>query len=327
MIALARSIAAVAAGLAFSAIPIAQAFAQEYPNKTVKVIVPMSAGGAVDTLARLVTHHLSAGLGTTVIVDNKPGANGIIGSDVVAKAPPDGYTLLMPDLGTLTVGAAVTPNMPFDSVKDFAPVTMLVYAPYGYAVNPKLPITTMRELIAYAKANPGKLNFATLGTGSASHLAGIDLATRAGVSWTYVPYKGGGQALPDVASGNADVIGISLTSTLPFVKSGRLRLLAVSSRERLPFLPDVPTVAEAGYPGFEAAFWSALLAPKDTPKAVIDKLRAETVRVMSMPEVQQRLADQATIVRLSTPEDVTRFVADENAKYRALVKSANIKIE
>jgi tripartite-type tricarboxylate transporter receptor subunit TctC len=233
----------------------------------------------------------------------------------------------MPDLGTLTVGPAVTPNMPFDAVNDFAPVTMLAYAPYGYAVNPDLPVRSMAELVAYARANPGKLNFATLGTGSSSHLAGVDLATRAGISWTYVPYKGGGQALPDVASGNAHIIGISLTSTLPFVKSGRLRLLAVSSRERLPFLPDVPTVAESGFPGFEAAFWSALLAPKNTPRPVIAKLRAEAARVMSLPEVKERLAEQATIVTLSTPEELTRFLVDENAKYKALVKTNNIKIE
>lgn len=318
-------IAAVAAGLALGA---AATHAQdEYPNKSVKVVVPMSPGGAVDTLARLLTHHLSLGLGKPIIVDNKPGANGIIGSDVVAKSPPDGYTLLMPDLGTLTVGPAVTPNMPFDAVQDFAPVTMLAYAPYGYAVHPGLPVKSMAELIAYAKANPGKLNFATLGIGSASHLAGVDLATRAGINWTYVPYKGGGQALPDVATGNAHVIGISLTSTLPFVKSGRLRLLAVSSRERLPFLPDVPTVAESGFPGFEAAFWSALLAPKDTPKPVIAKLRAETAKVMALPEVKQRLADQATVVTLSTPEELARFLADENAKYKALVKANNIKLE
>ena len=316
----------LAAWLIAAALPVS-AGAQQYPNKPVKVVVPMAAGGAVDTLARLLTTHLGEVLGQTVVVDNKPGANGIIGSDQVAKAPADGYTLLIPDLGTLTIGPATTPNMPFDAVQDFAPVTMLVFAPYGYAVNAGLPINSIPELVAYAKANPGKLNFATLGIGSASHLAGIDFASRAGINWTYVPYKGGGQALPDVVAGNSHVIGISLTSTLPHVRSGKLRLLAVSSRERLSYLPDVPTVAESGFPGFEPAFWSALLAPKGTPKAVIDKLRADTARVMAMPDVTKRLAEQATEVRLSTPEEVTRFVASENAKYKAIVKNAGIKFE
>ena len=321
-----RSIVLVAAALTLGALSLPQALAQEYPDRSVKVVVPMSPGGAVDTLARLLTHHLTAGLGKPVIVENKPGANGIIGSDLVAKSPSDGYTLLMPDLGTLTIGPATTPTMPFDAVNDFAPVTMVAYAPYGVAVHPGLPVNSLQELIAYAKANPGKINYATLGTGSASHLAGIDLAMRAGVNWTYVPYKGGGQALPDVATGNAHVIAISLTSTLPFVKSGRLRLLAVSSKERLSFLPDVPTIHES-YPGFEAAFYSALLAPKGTPKPIVDKLRNETIRVMNMPEVKARLADQATVVMLSTPDELTRFVASENAKYKAIVKAAGVKFD
>ncbi len=307
-----RFFSILAASLLAAAFPVSQAGAQAYPNKPVKVIVPMAAGGAVDTLARLLSIHLGEALGQAIVVDNKPGANGIIGSDMVAKAPADGYTLLMPDLGTLTVGPATTPHMPFDAVQDFAPVTMLVFAPYGYAINADLPVKSIAELVAYAKANPGKLNFATLGPGSASHLAGIDFAMRAGISWTYIPYKGGGQALPDVVAGNSHVIGISLTST---------------SRERLSFLPDVPTIAESGYPGFEAAFWSALLAPKGTPRPVIEKLRAETARVMAMPEITKRLAEQATEVRLSTPEELTRFVASENAKYKAIVKSAGIKFE
>ena len=319
--------ATVAAWLIAAALPVSQAGAQAYPDKPVKVIVPMAAGGAVDTLARLLAIHLGEALGQAVVVDNRAGANGIIGSDAVAKASADGYTLLMPDLGTLTVGPATTPNMPFDAVQDFAPVTMLAFAPYGYAVNPGVPVKSIQELVAYAKANPGKLNFATLGPGSASHLAGIDFAMRAGISWTYIPYKGGGQALPDVVAGNSHVIGISLTSTLPHVRSGRLRLLAVSSRERISFLPDVPTVSEAGYPGFEAAFYSALLAPKGTPRPVIEKLRAETARVMARPDITKRLAEQATEVRLSTPEELTRFIASENAKYKAIVKSAGMKFE
>jgi tripartite-type tricarboxylate transporter receptor subunit TctC len=204
---------------------------------------------------------------------------------------------------------------------------MLITSPYGVAVHPGLPIHSMAELIAYAKANPGKLNYAHLGNGSASHLAGIELAQRAGVSWTYVPYKGGAQALPDVAAGNSHVLAIGMLSTIQFVRNNRLRLLAVSSKERLSFLPDAPTVSESGYPGFIAALNSALFAPKGTPKEVVDKLHAETHRIMSMPEVKKRLAEQATEVTLSTPDELARFVAEERAKWTRVVKTAGVKVE
>ena len=303
------------------------AAADSYPSKPVKVVVPMAAGGAVDTLARLLGNQLSEALGKPVLVENKPGANGSIGADFVAKAQPDGYTLLIPDMGTLTVGPAVNTDLPFDSVRDFVPITMLITSPYGVAVHPGLPIHSMAELIAYAKANPGKLNYAHLGNGSASHLAGIDLASRAGVSWTYVPYKGGAQALPDVAAGNSHVLAIGMLSTIAFVKNNRLRLLAVSASERLSFLPEVPTVSESGYPGFIAALNSGLFAPKGTPKEVVERLRADTHRIMATPDMKKRLAEQATEVTLSTPEELGRFVADERAKWTRVVKTSGVKVE
>ena len=303
------------------------AVAQGYPNKPIRVVVPMVAGGAVDILARLLGLHLGDALGKPVLVENKPGANGNIGADFVAKAPADGYTLLIPDMGTLTVGPAIYTSLPFDPLNDFVPVTLLISSPYGFAVHPGLPVNSIAELIAYAKAHPGKVNYAHLGNGSASHLAGIELATRAGVTWTYIPYKGGAQALPDVAAGNADIVGIGMLSTVQFVRSGRLRLLAVSSRERLSFLPEVPTVIEAGYPGYIAALWSGLFAPRGTPREIIARLHAETLRIMSMPEIKKRLAEQATEVITSSPEELGRFVADEKAKWAKIVKDAGIKAE
>jgi tripartite-type tricarboxylate transporter receptor subunit TctC len=308
------------------ALAAANAAADSYPSKPVKIVVPMVAGGAVDTLARLLGTQLSDALGKTVVIENKPGATGAIGADYVAKSAPDGYTLLIPDMGTLTVGPAVQ-ETPFDSVRDFAPVTMLITSPYGVAVFPGLPINSMADLVAYAKANPGKLNFAHLGNGSASHLAGIEFANRAGIQWTYVPYKGGAQALPDVAAGNSHVLAIGMLSTITFVRTNRLRLLAVSSKDRLSFLPDAPTVAESGYPGYVAALNSALFAPKGTPKEVIERLRAETHKIMSTPDMKKRLAEQATEVTLSTPEELARFVADERAKWTRVVKASGVKIE
>ena len=305
----------------------AQAFAQGYPTKPIRVVVPMPAGGAVDTLARTLGGHLTESLGKPVVVDNKPGANGNIGADFVAKSPPDGYTLMIPDMGTLTVGPALYPALPFDPINDFVPIAMLITSPYGFAVYPELPVSTIKELIAHAKNNPGKLNYAHLGNGSASHLAGVELASRAGAAWTYIPYKGGAQALPDVAAGNSQVLGIGMLSTIQFVRSGRLRLLAVSSRERLSFMPDVPTVIEAGYPGYVAALWGALFGPKGTPREIVTRLNAESVRIMSTPEMKKRLAEQATEVTVSTPEELGRFVADEKAKYAKIVKESGIKLD
>jgi tripartite-type tricarboxylate transporter receptor subunit TctC len=303
------------------------ASAQQYPNKPVRVVVPMVAGGAVDTLARLLGRELGEAFGRPIIVENRAGASGHIGAEIVARANPDGYTLLIPDMGTLTVSPAVYSSLPFDPIKDFAPVTMLVQSPYGLAVHPSVPVTSVKDLIAYAKANPNKLNYAHLGTGSGSHLAGVELAQRAGVSWTFVPYKGGAQALPAVAAGEAQVLAIGMLSTIQYTRTGKIKLLAVTSRERVSFLPEAPTMVESGFPGYVQALWSGLFAPTGTPNPIIAKLRAESIRIMTTPQMKKLLAELATEVVTSTPEELGKFVADEKAKWTRVAKTAGVKLE
>ena len=301
--------------------------AQTYPAKAVRMIVPFAAGGATDTVARQLAARLQEVMGQSFIVENRTGANGNIGSDFVAKAPADGYTLLVADLGTFTSGPAVYPNLPFDPIGDFAAITMLVGSPYGLAVNPSLPVASVKEMLAYAKANPGTFNYAMLGNGSASHLAGIELGARANVPFTFVPYKGGAPALTDVAGGQAQALSIAMLSTYPFVRGGKLKLLAVMSRERLSFLPEVPTVAESGFPGFVAGQWQALYGPKGLPKEIIEKLRTEASRFLNAPEMKKRFAEQGGEVATGTPEELTRFVAEEKAKFAKLVKEHNVKVD
>ena len=301
--------------------------AQTYPSKSVRLVVPYAAGGATDMVARLLAVRLQEVMGQPFVVDNRAGANGNNGSDFVAKSPADGYTLMVADLGTFTSGAAVYPNLPFDPLNDFTPITMLLGSPYGLAINPSLPVNNVKELLAYAKANPGKFNYAMLGNGSASHLAGIELSALAGVPMTFVPYKGGSPALTDVAGGQAQALSIAMLSTYPFVKSGKIKLVGVMSRERLSFLPDIPTVAESGFPGYVAGQWQALYAPKGLPKEIADKLRTEVIKFLSSAEIKKRFADQGAEVITSTPEELARFVSDEKAKFVRLVKDHNIKVD
>jgi len=301
--------------------------AQTYPSKSVRLVVPYAAGGATDGVARLLAVRLQEVMGQTFIVDNRAGANGNIGSDFVAKSPADGYTLLVADLGTFTSGAAVYPNLPFDPLNDFTPITMLLSSPYGLAITPSLPVNNVKELLTYAKANPGKFNYAMLGNGSASHLAGIELGALAGVPMTFVPYKGGSPALTDVAGGQAQALSIAMLSTYPIAKSGKIKLIGVMSRERLSFLPDIPTVAESGFPGFVAGQWLALYGPKSLPKDIIDKLRAEVIKFLSLVEIKKRFAEQGAEIITSTPEELSRFVSDEKAKFVRLVKEHNVKVD
>ncbi len=301
--------------------------AQAWPSKPVRMVVPFAAGGATDTVARQLGARLQELSGQSFIVENRTGANGNIGSDFVAKAPADGYTLLVSDLGTFTSGAAVNPHLPFDPATDFTPITMLVGSPYGLAVTPSLPVSNVKELLAYARANAGTFNYAMLGNGSASHLAGIELGARANVPFTFIPYKGGAPALTDVAAGQAQALSIAMLSTYPFVRGGKLKLVGVMSRERLSFLPDVPTVAESGFPGFAAGQWQALYGPKGLSREIAGKLRVETTRFLNSPEMKKRFAEQGGEVATGTPEELARFVADEKAKFVRLVKEHNIKVD
>jgi tripartite-type tricarboxylate transporter receptor subunit TctC len=303
------------------------AAAQTYPARPIRIVVPYPPGGTSDILARSLGEKLTGSLGQPVVVENKPGANGNLGADFVAKSPPDGYTLLLADIGALAISPSVYPTLPFDPVRDFAPVTMVAYSPHILVVNPAVPVNSMQELVALAKSKPGKLNFAISGVGGAPHLAGVEFARRAGVKWEYIPYKGGSQAIADVAAGQADVTLNGMLATYPLVKGGRLKLLAVSSARRMSAIPDVPTIAESGLPGFETGSWQGVIAPLDTPREIVARLNAEISRILSTPEMRDKLGTQGADVRTNSPDEFAAFIRTEKDKWAKVVKEADVKFE
>ncbi len=303
------------------------ASAQTYPNRPIRIIVPFTAGGTSDILARALGPHITTAWGQPAIVENRTGANGNVGADFVAKSAPDGYTMLLSDVGALAINPSVYASMPFDPVKDFAPIVMVSYSPHVLAVHPSVPVNSVQELIAYAKANPGKMNFANSGTGGAPHLAGVEFAARTGVQWAYIPYKGGSAAVIDVIAGNANVLFNGMLATYPSVKGGRLKGLAVSSAQRAPSAPELPTVAESGLPGFVTGSYQGLLAAAGTPREIVAKLNAEFTRILNTAEMKEMLAKQGTEVRAGTPEALGTFIADEKVRWAKVVREAGIKAE
>ncbi len=303
------------------------AFAQSYPAKTIKIIVPYPPGGTSDILARALGPGITAALGQPVIVENKPGATGNVGADFVAKSTPDGYTLLLADIGSLAISPSVFSSLPFDPVKDFAPVVMVAYSPHLLAVHPSVSAKDARELIAAAKAKPNSLNFAVSGIGGANHLAGVDFAQRAGIKWTYIPYKGGAQAITDVIGGQAQVLFNGMLATYPYVKDGKLKVLAISSAKRFAAAPDIPTVAEQGMPGFETGSWQGIVAPAGTPPEVVNKLHATVMAILSTPEMKDRLDKAGAEVRAQSPAEFGAFIRDEKARWAKVVKESGEKFE
>lgn len=321
----AATCAAALAGVVRAAEPGHAAFA----GKTVKIVVANAAGGTSDVLARLLAPRLQELLGAAgVIVENKAGATGNLGSDFVAKSPPDGLTLLLTDIGSLAIAPSVFTQLPFDPVKDFAPVVLVAYSPHLLAASPELPAKDVRELIALAKAKPGTVNFAISGTGGANHLAGIEFALRTGIQWSYIPYKGGAQALNDVAAGQADVLFNGMVATLPLVQGGKLRALAVSSAKRFAAAPDVPTVAEAaGLPGFETGSYQGIVAPAGTPPAVVATLHAAVTKVLATPDMQSRLAKMGAELRPGSPAEFGAFIRSEKERWARVVKQSGAKFD
>ncbi|HEV8646109.1 MAG TPA: tripartite tricarboxylate transporter substrate binding protein [Burkholderiales bacterium] len=303
------------------------AHARTYPSKAIRIVVPNPPGGTSDILARSIGQKLNEAWGQPVIVENRAGANGNIGANLVAKSPSDGYTLLLTDVGALAISPSVFPDLPFDPAGDFAPVVLISYSPHVLGVHPSVPAKTVKELIALAKASPGELNFATAGVGSAPHLAGVEFALRTGVKWTYVPYKGGSQAVADVIAGHADVLFNGMLPVYPHVKGGRMRALAVSSPKRVAAAPEIPTVAESGLPGFETGSWQGILAPSGTPREIVLKLNAEIRRILGTPEIKAQLADQGTEIRADTPESLGQFIRTEIPRWAKVVKQSGIKVE
>jgi tripartite-type tricarboxylate transporter receptor subunit TctC len=321
-----KRIAGITAVVTIALLMAAAAQAQTYPTRPIRIIVPFAAGGTSDILARAIGPHITAAWGQPVIVENKTGANGNVGADAVAKSTPDGYTMLLSDVGALSINPSVYANMPFDPAKDFSPIVMVSYSPHVLAVHPSVPVNSVPELIAYAKANPGKMNFANSGTGGAPHLAGVEFAARTGVQWTYIPYKGGSQAVTDVIAGNSNVIFNGMLATYPSVKGGRLKGLAVSGAARVPSAPELPTIAET-LPGFVTGSYQGLLAAAGTPRDIVAKLNGELTRILNTADMKEFLAKQGTEVRTGPPEALGNFIVAEKARWAKVVKEAGIKAE
>jgi tripartite-type tricarboxylate transporter receptor subunit TctC len=319
---------AMGALLAFSALAAApMAGAQTYPAKTIRIVVPFPPGGATDILARAVAQKLTDAWGQAVVVDNRPGAGGNIGSELVAKAAPDGYTLEMGTVGTHAINASLYAKMPYDHVKDFAPVILVAGVPNVLVVNPSLPVSSVQELIAYAKANPGKLNFASSGNGTSIHLAGELFKVMAGVQMTHIPYKGSAPALQDLIGGQVQLMFDNLPPSLPHIKAGKLRALAVTSATRSSALPDTPTIAESGLPGFEASSWFGVLAPAGTPPAIIARLNAEIGAWLASAEAKEKMLALGANIGGGSPEDFARHIAAETAKWQKVVKASGAKVD
>jgi len=301
--------------------------AQTYPSKPIRIIVPYAAGGTSDILARQIGPKVSEAWGQPVVVENKPGANGNVGADFVAKSAADGYTLLLTDLGGLVISPSVYPQLPFNPSKDFSPVVMVSYSPHVLAVHPSVKASNVKELVALAKAQPGKLNFAVSGIGGAPQLAGIEFAQRMGVQWAYIPYKGGSDAVAAVAAGQADVLFNGMLATWPTVQGGRLKAIGISSARRVPSAPDTPTVAEQGLPGFETGSFQGVIGPAGMPRDAVSKLNAALIKVLNSEEMKERFARQGTEVRTGTPESLGAWMSSEQAKWAKVVKESGAKFE
>jgi len=312
--------------LAFVAVAGSTAQAQSYPNRPIRVVVPFSPGGAVDGPMRLIAQELSKRLGQGVIVENKPGAGATIGSEIVAKAAPDGYTLLLASQ-TNAISATLYPQLSFDPVKDFAPVSLIGREPGVLVVHPSLPVTTLRDFIAYVKARPGQIDYASSGNGSGQHLFAALLASMTGMKMNHIPYRGSGQATTDLIGGQVQMSMPGMAGMLGHIRSGKLRALAVTGARRAPQLPDVPTVAEAGVPGYEAYVWLGLLAPKATPTTVIDKLHREILEVLAGDEVKRYMANASIEVVGSTPAEFGAFFHAEKDRWAKIVRETGAKVD
>jgi tripartite-type tricarboxylate transporter receptor subunit TctC len=299
-----------------------------YPNKPIRIIITVAPGGGSDITTRTVGQKLIEAWGQQVIVDNRPGGNGIIGMEIAAHANPDGYTLLLGTIGPVAVNPSLYSKLPYDPVKDYAPIARGVSALNMLVVHPSLPAASVNEFIAYAKANPGKINFGSSGVGFADHLAGEIFNTLAGVKMVHVPYKGGAPAMLDLLAGNLQCIFATVSTAITYVKAGRIRPLAVTSAKRAEQFPDIPTIAESGVPGYTVDNWYGFFAPRGTPKPIITKLHAEINRILLLPDVKERLAGLGIFAfLLPTPEAFGGYIEDEIKKYAKVVKDSGSRID
>jgi tripartite-type tricarboxylate transporter receptor subunit TctC len=320
-----RILTAVAAGLLAAAA--GTATAQTFPSKPIRMVVTFPTGGAPDILSRTIAEKLDPSWGQTMIVDNKPGAGGNIGAEFVARAPADGHTLVMGTVGTHSINGSLYARIPYDMVRDFAPVTLIASTPNLLVVNNDVPAKNLQELIALAKAKPGMLTYGSPGIGTSVHVSGELFNSLAGVKTTHVPYKGRQMAIPDLLGGSITMMFDNMPSAIPVVREGKLRAIGVTSAKRSPSAPEIPTIAEQGLPGFEATSWFAVFAPANTPKPVVEKLHAEIVRVFGLPDVQTKMKTLGLDLILGGPDELAKTQAAEIAKWAKVIKDSGAKAE
>ena len=301
-------------------------YSQPYPSRPIRLVVTYPAGGGADTMARLISPRLGEALGQPVVVENRGGASGTIAADLVAKSAPDGHTLML-DATAFAVNPSLYPKLPYDPDKAFAPVTLLALFPNVVLVHPSNPVSSIRELVAKIKAEPGKIAFASSGNGSAQHLAAELFRQRAGLDMVHVPYKGGGPALIDVMGGQVPLYFGNMASALPHVKNGKLKALAITGSKRSAAAPDLPTVAESGMPGYQVYEWNAIFAPAGTPPAIVNRLQAEIAKVVKIPEVRDRMLALGGEIVASSPADLGAWVREQTASWAKVVRASNIKAE
>jgi len=309
-----------------SAVMVGTVHAQSWPTKPIKFIVPYPPGGGTDVIARIVQEPMAKELGQQVIIDNRGGAGGSIGSALAAQSPSDGYTVLF-TLSSHTINPSFYPRLPFDTEKDFAPVVTIASLPQILVANPNFPAKNVKEVIEMAKAKPGSVSYASVGNGSPGHLAGAMMATDAGVDMVHIPYRGGGPAITDVIAGQVPLLWVSIPAAAQFVKSGKVKALAVSTVKRSAVFPDVPTMAESGFKDFEVDSWYAMFVPANTPKPIVERLNKAALKVLAQPEVKEKLLNQGAEAVGDSPSQLAAVVKKELAKWKQVVKAANIKVD
>ena len=312
---------------AFAAAVAAPAFAQNYPAKTIRIVIAQAPGSATDVISRIVGNRLGEALGQSMVVDARPGAGGVLGTEIAARAPADGYTLFMGNNSTHGSNPALYSKLPYDAIKDFSPIILVVATPYVLNVHPSLPVKTVKELIVFAKARPGQINYASAGNGSTHHFCGEVLKSLAGLDIVHVPYKGSTPGLTALVAGEVTMMFSNVDNSQPHIKSGRMRALAVTSGKRATPLPEVPTMEEAGVRDFQVLSWFGLLAPAGTPAAVITRVNAETVKVLARPDVSAALAAQGMDVMSGTPDQFANHIKSEIARMTKIAATAGIKAE
>ena len=303
------------------------AVAQTYPYRPIHFIVPYPAGGPLDAVARLLGQKVSESVGQPVVVENRAGAGGNIGAELVAKSPPDGYTILMGAVATHAINPTLYSSIPYDPVRDFIPVTQVASTPNVLIVNPSIPVSSVKEFIAYAKANPGKLNFGSGSTGSAGHLAGELFKSMAGVDMTHIPYKGAAPAMQDLIAGQVQLMFDNLASALTQVRAGKVKALAVTTANRSELAPELPTIAESGLPGFDINTWFGVFAPAHTPRDIVDRLHNEFATALAAPDVRSRMHNLGAEPVSSTPEQFADYIRSEAAKYARVIKASGAKVD